>query len=125
MKYLKFSALALAVALAGCDSKDPLDVDCSANRLTVPFIEASVFSGTLSQMQPLGNIFGPHLIPTAHLYLDLVREVPGDHNAHSVPSVILSPGRARVVAVQPHSDSDLPGTSVQAYKVTLKICKNT
>jgi hypothetical protein len=64
------------------------------------------------------------LLPTAHFYLDLTRISPGDHSSHSILTSIVSPGNARVVAVQQHIDSDNPDTVI-AYKVTLKICANT
>ncbi|MEZ4749528.1 MAG: hypothetical protein R3B54_02540 [Bdellovibrionota bacterium] len=119
---VSFFFLFSSLALAG----HPADDDCWDNPLTVPLLDVSGATiQNLDELLPLGNTFGGHVLPTSHMYLNLDRVDPGNQQSISVDTGVLSPGEVKIVAIAPHDDTHTPGVTIQAYKVTMKICKDT
>jgi len=108
----------------------PADGPASQNELSVPFLNAVPLPGgganleNLWQMQPLGNINGPHHIPAGHFYLDLFRQGqnPTDHSQQSIPTNLKSPGYVKLIMVRKYVDQP---DNVVAYMLTFKIAQNT
>lgn len=131
MRYRRISVAVLLLAVGTWSWADlPEDGPASANPLTIPFLNTLSLPGgglaleNLYQMQPLGNIYGPHSIPAGHFYLSLLRQGPNplDYTQPSILTTIKSPGHARLVMANQHLDQ--PG-NVVAYKLTMKIGQDT
>ncbi|MCB0418430.1 MAG: hypothetical protein KDD39_12325, partial [Bdellovibrionales bacterium] len=50
---------------------------------------------------------------------------PGGPLEPSKDTTVIAPGEVKIVAIAPHDDTHTGGSTIQAFKVTMKICKDT